>query len=71
MKSQCCVLIIIFILLSAMIFSIFMYVTLNDMYALDKSQHNFFNGLCRVIRNCSISGEIPPDIGDWSSLKYL
>ncbi|KAL9373363.1 hypothetical protein Peur_032983 [Populus x canadensis] len=24
-----------------------------------------------VIRNCSISGEIPPDIGDWSSLKYL
>ncbi|KAG6743535.1 hypothetical protein POTOM_052234 [Populus tomentosa] len=25
----------------------------------------------RVIRNCSISGEIPPYIGDWSSLKYL
>ncbi|XP_073261469.1 uncharacterized protein [Populus alba] len=24
-----------------------------------------------VIRNCSISGEIPPYIGDWSSLKYL
>ncbi|XP_011014920.1 PREDICTED: probable LRR receptor-like serine/threonine-protein kinase At1g53430, partial [Populus euphratica] len=24
-----------------------------------------------VIRNCSISGEIPPYIGDWSSLTYL
>ncbi|KAL9373368.1 hypothetical protein Peur_032988 [Populus x canadensis] len=24
-----------------------------------------------MIRNCSISGEIPPYIGDWSSLKYL
>ncbi|KAG6744525.1 hypothetical protein POTOM_051161 [Populus tomentosa] len=25
----------------------------------------------RVIRNCSISGEIPPYIGNWSSLTYL
>lgn len=32
---------------------------------------NFFNGLCRVIRNCLISGGIPPYIGHWSSLTYL
>nr|XP_034915523.1 probable LRR receptor-like serine/threonine-protein kinase At1g53430 [Populus alba] len=32
---------------------------------------NFFNDLCRMIRNCSISGEIPPYIGDWTWLTYL
>ena len=55
-----------------MIFSIFMYVRLLMIWMhWINPNTNFFNGLCRVIRNCSISGEIPRYIGDWSSLKYL